>query len=288
MDTKYLAREALILHTKNPANLQKSHGGVSRNIAENLANLGVNCSFFTSVGDDENGREIIQHLIDIGVEVVPSYINDLPTPNYAAIINHDGSLMLALSNMDCADAYSPQFIAKNIDQAAKNSYWFCCSGLPEESVTWLAQNKPDHVKLLSVSASVPKVKRVKTALPNLFLLVLNSDELQALADFDCSSPEFLQRAAKKIIDQGTQNLIVTVGEQGAYWATVHHFEHIPTIKLNEADVVDVTGAGDAFASGVIAALLNDQTIREGIELGHQLAKPTLLTTSTVLPREKTV
>jgi len=48
-------------HDSNPGKVRVSFGGVCRNIAENLARVGVNTKFISVVGDDEKGRSLLEH-----------------------------------------------------------------------------------------------------------------------------------------------------------------------------------------------------------------------------------
>jgi len=75
-----------------------------------------------------------------------------------------------------------------------------------------------------------------------------------------------EQAARALKDRGAANIIVKLGEKGCYIVGDVFSGHIPAPKV---DVVDTTGAGDAFAAGYLAALCRGEEFRTAIEAGNQ-------------------
>jgi len=75
-----------------------------------------------------------------------------------------------------------------------------------------------------------------------------------------------EQAAHALKDHGANNVIVKLGEKGCYFLGDAFTGHIPAPKV---DVVDTTGAGDAFAAGFIAALCRGSSIQEALKAGNQ-------------------
>src|SRR5690606_30025428 len=69
LDRKYRAQRDLVFETSNPVDSVHSMGGVARNVAENLALMGTPTSFVSIVGEDENGRSLLKHMRDRGIDV---------------------------------------------------------------------------------------------------------------------------------------------------------------------------------------------------------------------------
>ena len=101
VDRKYYAPRPLIPETSNPVEGHRSFGGVARNVAENLARLGVDVSLVSILGDDEAGNSVFRHLHDLGVDasrVVTT--REKPTAEYVAVIGPDTELVFGLADMD--------------------------------------------------------------------------------------------------------------------------------------------------------------------------------------------
>ena len=77
-------------------------------------------------------------------------------------------------------------------------------------------------------------------------------------------------------------MIVTMGERGAVYADMHGNKgHVPARKVQ---VIDTTGAGDAFCAGVVAGLTYGKTLSEAVEIGSYLAASVITTSDNVCPR----
>src|SRR6266571_4781740 len=77
-----------------PASVQLASGGSGRNIAENLARLGVDVTLLTVIGDDLFGRYILQSTNEAGVHVVAPGNLMIKTPIYLALTNPGGQVLL--------------------------------------------------------------------------------------------------------------------------------------------------------------------------------------------------
>ena len=76
VDIKARARGPLQRDTSNPSSIRFSLGGVARNIAENLARLGVHATLLSAVGTDHFGQRILEHTLAGGVDM--SWANSIP------------------------------------------------------------------------------------------------------------------------------------------------------------------------------------------------------------------
>ena len=76
-------------------------------------------------------------------------------------------------------------------------------------------------------------------------------------------------------------LIVTLGSDGLMYYNGKRIIHMPAINI---DVVDTTGAGDAFCAGVSIGLTYGKTMSEAIEIGSYLAASVITSSENVCPR----
>lgn len=109
--------------------------------------------------------------------------------------------------------------------------------------------------------------------PSITLLILNESEALAL----CSTINW-RDAAQAFLAMGLRNVIITLGAQGAYFGTAEGEDGIVEAeKLGEGEVVDTTGAGDAFAGAVAVEWLRGkkreggQRVRRAVEVGCHAA-----------------
>ena len=94
-----------------PGCIKVSLGGVCRNIAENLARVGVNTEFISIVGDDSNGRSILEHSKRIGYRMDNSLVlKDGCTPTYMAILNTEGEMESAIVDMESLNKMDEAFV----------------------------------------------------------------------------------------------------------------------------------------------------------------------------------
>ena len=78
----------------------------------------------------------------------------------------------------------------------------------------------------------------------------------------------IEKVAEKLLDYGTEVVVITRGENGCLLASKNLIKNIPAAKTR---VVDTTGAGDAFSAGFIAALLDEKDVEEACVFGNKVA-----------------
>ncbi len=111
---------------------------------------------------------------------------------------------------------------------------------------------------LAHSRGIPVVLNPAPAVPlsadilaKVTVLTPNAGELATLTGMDAGSTELAARAARSLLDRGAAAVVVTLGELGALVCTASGVTHVPAPRV---EVVDTTGAGDAFSAGLAVAL----------------------------------
>jgi pseudouridine kinase len=278
VDHKYHAAAPLIANTSNPVSGQRSFGGVARNVAENLARLGVATSLVTIVGDDENGRAILRHLRDIGVDTSQTITSvEKPTAEYAAILDPRGSLAIGVADMDIFDLFTGAHIERIWPHLAAASWVFADCNLPADMLASLIVRKLGARFRLAVDAvSMPKGQRLPEDLSGIDLLFLNRDEAQAILGADVPPT----KAATALRARGAQEVVLTLGAQGCVVATEEAVRLVAPVR---AHLVDVTGAGDAMISGTLYRMLAGEQPSVAARTGALLASITVESEATVHP-----
>jgi pseudouridine kinase len=283
IDRKVRTLGKLQMHTSNPVSQHESFGGVARNIAENLARLGVPTGFLTAVGDDPAGRAMLEHAETAGVDPRGSlHLAGVATGSYTAVLDDKGEMVVALSHMESCDALTPEFLAGRAKQRAAAAMTITDMNLPPDSIRMLLADATDSgTPLVIVAVSQPKMARLPADLHGLRLLILNLGELETRAGQKLPTAAKIAAACRALQDAGAGDVIVTRGKGGVLYTTP---DGIAALPAPETAITDVTGAGDAFAAAVCWSLYRDgDDLALACRRGLTLASLTMQSDATVCP-----
>lgn len=289
LDRKLRSLGKLTLGTSNPATQDESFGGVARNIAENLARLGSPTALITAVGNDASGRALLAHAEDAGIDTRGALrLDGASSGTYTAVLDQHGEMTVALADMALNDRLTPAFLATRQQQRAGAALVVADLNLPMDSIAALLDDAlRDGVALVLVAVSEPKMARLPASLHGLRLLILNEGELAARVGrplgIDVDLDADLEAACAEVQRQGVQDVVVTRGVRGVLYTSP---DGVMRLEAPAVDVVDVTGAGDAFAAALCWSLHGGT---EGGDLalacrrGLQLSAMTIACAQTVCP-----
>jgi len=255
LDRKLRSTDAIALRTSNPASQSESFGGVARNIAENLARLGTTVALLTAIGADSSGAALLDHAESLGIDVRGALRLDGCSGTYTAVLDRDGEMVVALADMALYDRMEPAFVDARQAQLAGAALVVADLNLPKDTIAALVQQARRHATpLVLVAVSEPKMARLPADLSGVRLLILNAGELAARVGRTLADDDALTAAIREVQAEGAQDLIVTRGARGVL---VTAGDDVVDLPAQPVDVVDVTGAGDAFAAAVCWSLAQD-------------------------------
>lgn len=283
LDRKLRSIATMQLGTSNPATAEEVYGGVARNIAENLARLNLPTALLTALGDDGAGRALRDHAENAGIDMRGSLnLADTATGTYTAILDESGEMVVALADMALYDRMTPEFLGGRLPQRAAASMTVADLNLPADSVSALLESaRADNVPLILVAVSQPKMARLPADLTGLRLLILNRGELETLAGRALPTEADVRLACRAVLARGARDIIVTCGGQGVFHT---RDGELAWLAAHEVDVVDVTGAGDAFSAAVCWSLYQgSQDLTLACRRGLKVAAMTLESHDTVSP-----
>lgn len=278
VDRKYRAMEPIQPGTSNPVSSGRSFGGVARNVAENIARLGAGAALISIVGDDENGRAMLDDLKRLGIGTGGMVISERQaTAEYVAVLQPDGELALGLANMAVFDELTPALLRRS--EAEFGSSWlFADCNLPSETLHALVDLARGRSLMLAVDAvSTPKVTRLPRDLAGIGLFFLNLDEARAFLEAPDTAPD---AAARALLAQGAERIVLTLGANGLL---VADRTGIARIGAAQARIVDATGAGDSLIAATLVAMLRGRSLDEAARLGTVAATLTVESPSSVRP-----
>jgi pseudouridine kinase len=253
--------------TKNPAVARPpAFGGVARNVAENLARLGVRTSLIACTGDDDEGRAILTDCRALGIDVAGCVVStDYPTPQYAAILDLRNDLIMGASDMRAIESLPAACVlhAGGDDDVA---WTFADCNLSAETLAArVAAPRAAGHRIAINTVSVAKAPRLPAALDAIDLLFCNVLEAQSYLAVDEADPERLAQALRA---RGAHTTVMTLGDAGAIVAGADGIAHVATVVR---PVTDVTGAGDALIAGTLFALLGGAAERDAVRVGMAAA-----------------
>ena len=235
------------LYTSNIGTMRTSLGGVARNVAENLARLGIDVGLISLVGDDLEGRRIVEESSRAGIDmsaVTPAA--GATTASYTAIFSGEGELVIGLADMAIFDRIAPDAITAGIAAFPSTGFVFADANLPPAALQAVAQAKGPR-PLACVPVSVQKLAKLVPILAAVDILFLNLYEARALLGSEDKAEDLAARLAASPVPRG----LLTLGSQGAVaWET----GKVTSIAALPSRPTNVNGAGDALAGATLARL----------------------------------
>lgn len=269
--------------TSNPGEIRLSHGGVARNVAENLARLGMETTLISAVGPDDFGRQLLEQAEQAGVDVSHAIVVPAGrTGSYLALLNEQGGVHLALDDMRVVEAIDASYLRDRESLFQSAQAVFVDANLPPSTLAEAVRlARGAGVPVAADPTSVALATRLVPLLRDVWLITPNEAEAATLAPH--AEPHTDRHpgldAARHLVGQGVQIAMVTMAEFGVAYATTEVSGLVPAVQT---DIVDPTGAGDAQTAAVLFALLNDIPLDEAVRLGASAAAVTLRSRGSVV------
>lgn len=269
----------LIAGDSNLGQVRISSGGVGRNIAENAALMGLNVKLITAVGDDANGRMLLEHCGKKGIGTSSVLVEaDAGTSVYLFINDSRNDLHCAINDMEIQQRITPEKLAERLDMLNQMDAVVMDANLPPESIMFLAQNV--KAPIFCDPVSVTKAIKLKPALEYIYCLKPNRMEAELLSGMQIRDFMDAAEAARRLVNAGVKRVVLTMGEQGAICADAVSCSFLPNAVRS---VVNTTGAGDAFMAALVWAYCEGLDLRKSGFAGMAAANIALSSLETVNP-----
>lgn len=271
---------------RNAGRVEQVHGGVSRNIAEDIANVELRPTFVSLVDETGIGTDVVEKLKNHKVNT--DYI--LRTPDglgtYLVVFDNDGDVCASISKRPDT---SP--LTKLLEEKGDEIFKDC------DSIALEIDLEKDTVKQVLYYAK-KYGKKVYAAVSNMSIAMERRDFLQQVDCFVCNqqeagllfsddygekTPAEMQRIlADNVHSANIPRMVVTMGGQGSVYARANgESGYVAAKKVN---VIDTVGAGDAFFAGTTIGLTYGKSLGEACEIGSRLAASVICTADNVCPR----
>ncbi len=283
LDMKVQPRETTVsLGQSNPGEIFWGWGGVARNIAENLARLGAEVHLVTAVGNDRWGRDLLQQLIELGVDTSDSIISDVnSTASYVALYQVNAQMWVAFDDMMVISQITPGYMYR-LRRLVRETDMICIDAniTPSTMRTLMRLAREYDVPVCADPTTVLLAHRLKPHLSQLALITPNKSEAEALLGTPLDTGRAISDGARKLVSAGVDLAIITLGAEGLYYATSEESGRLPAIPVT---VVDPTGVGDALTAAVAYGLLGGIPPGDAVRLGMAAASQTLTCKQAVCP-----
>ena len=246
--------------TVTDARLATHNGGKGANQAAAAALLGASVAFLGRVGDDGFGEPLVRALADKGVDT--GLMQEVPGSSTGAAfitVTPDGENAITV-----APGANRRLTAEDVDEASES--------IGDAKVLVAQMEIPPEVVLRAAEVAAASGTRVlvnlappfevpRTLLEKLDPLVINEHEAAFLLGERVEGVDEALDAAPGLLALGSGSVVVTLGEDGAVFSDGESAQHLTAPKV---EVVDTTGAGDAFVGALAARLAADAPLKDAV------------------------
>lgn len=238
-------------------------GGKGANQAVAAARLGSTTHFVGRVGSDVFGTSLRENLASCGVNTDHLIEDDGPSGIAMIIVNDAGqnSIVVALG---ANGEVRPDDLSQAADLFGAADFLLVQLEIPLETVE-AALDMARAAGVRSVLDAGPPRKLPLELMRKADIVSPNETETAALTGVEVVDLATAREAAKKLLDDGVETVVLKLGEQGAFVATRDLDEHVPAYRV---DAVDTTAAGDAFTAALAVALADGDDLVDALRFAN--------------------
>lgn len=286
VDIKGFPEAAYIPTGRNVGRVEYIHGGVARNVVEDIANMELRPTFVSIVDDTAMGSAVVEKLQNHKVNT--DYILTIPDGMglWLAVFDNNGDVAGSISKRP--NGYPlVGLLEEKGDEIFKDA----------DSVVLQVDLHKDIVKRVFELAEKYNTKTY-ALVSNMSIAAERRDFLQRFECFICNQQEagllflddYSNKSAKemekiladRVVRANIPSMVVTLGGAGSVYADCKGNSGF--CPARNVQVKDTTGAGDAFCAGVVSGLTYGKNLGEAVEIGTQLAASVITSSENVCPR----
>ena len=286
VDVKGFPEDNYIPTGRNAGRVEFVHGGVGRNVAEDIANVELRPKFVSLVDDNAEGEAVLKKLRNHKVNT--DYVLSVPDGMgmWLAVFDNSGDLAGSISKRPDPSALVQLLEEKGDEIFADADSIVVEIDLDKEVVKQVFKYaEKHHKKVYAVVANMSIASQRRDFLQSTDCFVCNVLEAGILfvTDFSQLSPEELcEELSRRVISARIPAVVVTLGSKGSVYADMQGNKGV--CPAETVQVRDTTGAGDAFCAGVAMGLTYGKTMQEALEIGTRLAASVITVSENVCPR----
>lgn len=241
-------------------------GGGGTNTAATFASLGLRTSCLTRIGDDEDGDLIIEDLQERSIDTSHVVRDTTGDTGLSVLLTAPGGERTILTYRGVSGAFTASDIKTT--KLRTRALYVSSLGGDRESIEKIARFAARKNLFFAWNPGkgelrLPK-KVLRTILTSVNVLIVNKEEALMLVGSHLPEHMTVGALAEHLRRHDDQIVIVTDGTNGTHAASSEGTVHVGTRDIKS---ISRAGAGDAFGSGTVAALLSDYPLIDALKIG---------------------
>ncbi|MBE6919909.1 MAG: carbohydrate kinase family protein [Ruminococcaceae bacterium] len=271
---------------RNAGRVEYIHGGVARNVVEDIANMELRPTFVSIVDDTPMGTAVVEKLRNHKVNT--DYIMTIPDGmgTWLAVFDEDGDVAGSISKRPNMMPLLDLLEEKGDEIFSSVNGVVLEVDLDKEIVKKVIElAEKHHTKLFALVSNMSIAVKRRDFLQKFDCFICNQQEAgQLFLDdyMDKTPDEMCDILQDKVLQAQFPSMVVTMGGKGAVYADCNGVSGM--CPARSVQVVDTTGAGDAFCAGVSIGLTYGKTLGEAVDMGTYLAASVITSSENVCPR----
>ncbi|KAM4618493.1 uncharacterized protein ACJ7VT_007871 [Polymixia lowei] len=306
--------EKLLFGQTNPGTVFQSFGGVGRNVADSLSRLGHRPLFISAIGTDFHSQAVLNYCTHMNTSAVARF-EEQRTATYCAVINESGEMSLGLGDMDIHQQITEQYVSQFERQLSSASLVCLDGNIPVSTIDYVCSLAKKHaINVWYEPTDLTKAckpflsdswKSLSYSSPNLVELCMMNKSL------GFPTPEVLPSSLDEVLNcalalsrpllEHLHCVLVTLGDNGVLVCGENDAEsvnlqprkqkrrrrlcalHYPALAVTTEEIVNVSGAGDSLAGGMMAGILQGRDTNNCVQMGLLAARLSLASPHPIAP-----
>jgi len=254
------------LRDSNLGRVRTSVGAFGRNIAAQLCSYGHTVQLVTAIGSDPRAKTIVKDCTKHGILLDHVLRSDSTSAVLLSLFDSDHDLLASINDMEIFEQLTPSFFAPILPVINQSKLCILDANLSAETLDYLTDSLDVPIYYEPISAT--KAKRIGKNIGKCHTVKANRFEAAQLSGCSCDTMRGVYRAAEWFLQQGVQQVFISLDDEGVLYATDTEFGQI---KGEHIDVIDTAGAGDVLYAAMIHALLSGESAENAAAIGNHAA-----------------
>ena len=278
VDIKGFPRDSFIIHGRNVGTIHYVHGGVGRNVAEDVVHFGDEAVLLSLVDKTGTSTDVMTHLKEEGVRTEYMSATDDGLGTWMAVFDENGEIVAAIAKRAVLDPMIGTMelcgdeIFRNVDAVLLEI------DVPEQiTVKTLELAEKYGLAVYGVHSDIRVAMERFEYIKRLKCFICNRQEAGLFFRKDTealSYEELIDFLAQEIREVGLESVVVTMDKDGCVYVSLGEDGQVAEkgwLPAKQVNVVDTTGAGDSFFAACSTALASGKSMKESCEYAIEVA-----------------